>query len=71
MTELTQGLVLCGVVAAISAYVTTKMIAFRTRRRRHARKEALHEIVSHIWHTNEHNDAVIITRIALKGLETK
>jgi len=53
---------------AIGSYATTKILAFRTRRKRRAREAALNNIASHKWDTGEHNDAVIITRIALKGL---
>jgi len=55
--------------AIISSYVTTKVLAFRTRKKRRARENALRDIASHKWDTGEHNDAVVITRIALRGLE--
>ena len=55
--------------AGISSYVTTKILAFRTRKKRRARQAALENIASHKWDTGKHNDAVVITRIALKGLK--
>ena len=54
---------------AVGTYVTTKILAFRTRKKRRAREAALNSIASHKWDTGDHNDAVIITRIALKGLK--
>lgn len=53
---------------SVGTYVTTKILAFRTRKKRRAREAALNSIASHKWDTGDHNDAVIITRIALKGL---
>ena len=55
--------------AGISVYVTTKVLAFRTRKKRRARQAALENIACHKWDTGKHNDAVVITRIALKGLK--
>jgi len=60
-------LIVIGVV--IGSYVTAKVLAIRTRKKRRAREKALRDIASHKWGTGEHSDAVIITRIALKGLE--
>ena len=54
--------------AIISAYVTTKVLAFRTRKKRRAREKALRDIASHKWDTGDHSDAVVVTRIALRGL---
>ena len=56
---------------AIGAYVATKVVAARARRLLHMRGDALREITNHKWDTGKHNDAVVITRIALKGLEHK
>ena len=61
------GLLLLG--ATVGSYITTKVLAFRTRKKRHAMRNALKDIASHKWDTGEHNDAVIIVRRALKGLE--
>ena len=55
----------------IGSYVTSKVLAIRTRQKRHAMTYALNEITSHKWDTGKHNDAVVITRIALRGLEGK
>ena len=55
--------------AVISAYVTTHVLAFRTRSKRHARENALREITQHKWDTGEPSDAIVITRIALRGLD--
>lgn len=72
MTELTIQMIelstVAGVAAVISSYVTMKVLAFRTRAKRRARHAALTDIASHQWDTGEHNDAVVITRIALRGL---
>lgn len=57
--------------AAVGTYATTKVLAFRTRKKRRAREAALNSIASHKWDTGDHNDAVVITRIALKGLAGK
>ena len=54
---------------AVGSYITTKWIALITRKRRHAREGALREIASHKWHVGDQSDAVVITRIALRGLE--
>ena len=56
---------------AIGSVVTSRIVAKRARRLLHIRGEALREITNHKWDTGEHNDAVVITRIALKGLEHK
>ena len=74
MSELTVQLVACGVGAVLGSYVTTQWLAYRTRTIRRARHKALEDIANHKWDTNEHcvscqqNDALIITRIALRGL---
>lgn len=54
---------------ALGSYVTSKVVARRARRLLHIRGEALREITLHKWDTGDHNDAVIITRMALKGLK--
>ena len=53
----------------IGSYVTCRVLAFKTRKKRYAREHALREITQHQWETGKHNDAVVITRIALKGLK--
>jgi len=57
--------------AAIGSLVTSRIVSRRARRLLHIRGDALREITTHKWDTGEHNDAVVITRIALKGLEHK
>lgn len=73
MTELTIQMielsVVASVAAVISSYVTMKVLAFRTRKKRRARENALRDIASHKWDTGDHNDAVVVTRIALRGLD--
>ena len=64
-------IVALGVGLVIGSYVTSKVLAYRTRAKRRAREQALRDIASHKWDTGEHNDAVVITRIALRGLEGK
>ena len=54
---------------AIGSFVTSKIVAARARHLLHIRGEALREITRHKWDTGDHNDAVVVTRIALKGLE--
>ena len=55
----------------IGAFVASKIATWRTSKMLHKRGEALREITNHKWDTGEHNDAVVITRIALDGLEHK
>ena len=69
MTEFTVQFIACGVGVVLGSYFTAQWLALRTRKKRHARENALREIASHKWDTGEHNDAVVITRIALRGLE--
>lgn len=64
-------IILCTVFVVgviLGSYFTMKWLAWVTHNKRHAREDALNEIASHKWHTGDNNDAVIITRIALKGL---
>jgi len=68
MSEFAVQLVACGVGVVLGSYFTAKWLAFVTRKKRHAREDALIEISKHQWDTGEHNDAVVITRIALRGL---
>ena len=56
---------------ALGSWVTSKILARRARRLLHLRGNALREIANHKWDTGDHNDAVVIARIALKGLEHK
>ena len=65
MTEL----LLFAAGALIGSIITYKLVSARLKRLLHIRGDALREITEHKWHTGEHNDAVVITRIALKGLE--
>lgn len=58
-----------GVVVGVC--VAARIIGARARRLLHVRGEALRKITNHKWDTGEHNDAIVITRIALKGLEHK
>jgi len=58
-----------GVGIAIGSYVTSKIVARRAKKLLHKRGEALREITLHKWDTGDHNDAVVVVRIALKGLE--
>jgi len=68
MDEFTAHVITGGVGVVIGSYFTAKYLAFVTRKKRYARKGALREIASHQW-GNGGNDAIIITRIALKGLD--
>ena len=64
-----EGLVILTVGIAIGAFVASKIASRRAARMLHKRGEALREITDYKWDTGEHNDAVVICRIALKGLE--
>lgn len=55
----------------IGTCVTCKVLAFKTRKKRHARDQALREIANHQWNNGTKNDAMTITRIALRGLKGK
>ena len=68
MSEFTVQLVTCGVGIVIGSYFTAKWLAYRTRKMRHARENALKEIANHKWNNGTHNDAMHVTRIALRGL---
>ena len=61
------GIFLAGI--AIGSIITSKVATARTAKMLHKRGEALREITNHKWDTGDHNDAVVITRIALDGLE--
>ena len=61
------GLFVAGI--AIGHLVTAKIVGARARQLIHIRGEALREITKHKWDTGDHNDAVVITRIALEGLK--
>jgi hypothetical protein len=54
---------------ATGSYLTAKILTYRAKKRMQKRGEALRAITYHKWDTGEHNDAVIITRIAIAGLE--
>lgn len=54
---------------AAGSYITAKILTFRAKKRMQKRGEALRAITYHKWDTGEHNDAVIITRIAIDGLK--
>lgn len=56
---------------AIGALVASKIASVRTSKMLHKRGEALREITNYKWHIGDENDAVVITRIAMKGLEHK
>jgi len=71
MTEWLLIAVIFGAGTALGSYVTSKIVSARARRLLHIRGEALREIANHKWHTGDYNDAVVIARIALKGLEHK
>lgn len=55
----------------VGAIVTARIVGRRARRLLHVRGDALREITNYKWDTGERNDAIVITRIALKGLEHK
>ncbi len=57
--------------ATIGAFIASKIASIRTAKMLHKRGDALRKISNHQWDTGEHNDAVVITRIALDGLEHK
>jgi len=63
------GLFVAGI--AMGSFVTSKIVGRRAKRLIHARGEALRTITKHKWDTGDHNDAVVITRIAMSGLEHK
>lgn len=69
MSEFTIQLIACGVGVVLGSYFTAKWLAFTTRKKRHARENALREIMHHQWNNGTKNDAMAITRIALKGLK--
>ncbi len=53
----------------VGSCVTAKALAYYTRKKRHARENALRKIVHYQWNNGTHNDAIPITRIALSGLK--
>ena len=63
------GLFVAGI--AIGSFVTAKVVGNRARRLIHIRGEALRTITNHKWNVGEQNDAAVITRIAMTGLEHK
>lgn len=52
----------------IGSYITCRILAFKTRKKRPAIEKTLREITRHQRGTGKHNDAVVITRIAMRGL---
>lgn len=54
---------------AAGSYITSKIVARRAKKLLHVRGEALRNIANYQWHTGEHNDAVVIARMALSGLK--
>lgn len=52
----------------IGSYVTYKWLAFEARKKRNLSEVALRKIANHQWNNGAKNDAMAITRIALKGL---
>lgn len=54
---------------ALGSYVTAKIVTFRAKKLMLKRGKALRKIKYHKWDTGEHNDAVIICRIAMEGLK--
>lgn len=53
---------------AVGALIASKIATYRASRMLHQRGEALRDITLHQWGKSD-NDAVIITRMALRGLE--
>ena len=68
MDSLPHILVIFVVGMAAGTYLTVKYLSWATRKKRHARENALRDIASHKWDTGKVSDAVVITRMALKGL---
>ena len=68
MNEFTV-LIVGSVGAGAGSYLTVKWLAFTTRKTRHTRENALRKIAKHKWNNGTENDAIAITRIALKGLK--
>ena len=62
-------LLVLSVGIAVGSYVTAKILTFRAKKRMQKRGEALRKIMNYQWDTGEHNDAVVICRIAMEGLK--
>jgi hypothetical protein len=71
MIDISIAIIIFAVGITVGSFVTSRIVARRARRLLHLRGDALREITNHKWDTGDHNDAVVITRIALKGLEHK
>ena len=54
---------------AFGSFVTAEIKTRTAKRLLQKRGEALKAITKHKWDTGEHNDAVVITRIAIEGLK--
>lgn len=54
---------------AVGAFIASKVASYRASRMLHKRGEALRKIKNYKWDTGEHNDAVVICRIAMDGLK--
>lgn len=54
---------------ALGSYLTAKILTFRAKKLMVKRGQALRKIKNYQWNTGDHNDAVIICRIAMKGLK--
>jgi len=53
----------------VGSFITAEIKTRIAKRLLQKRGEALKAITKHKWDTGEHNDAVVITRIALEGLK--
>ena len=62
-------LILVGMIGIVIGLIAGRVIEiFRDRKIMNQQREALTDITSHQWGKAK-NDAIVITRIALKGLE--
>lgn len=68
MNELTI-LIAGSIGVGAGSYLTAQWLTFTARKKRHARENALQKITKHKWNNGTENDAISITRIALKGLK--
>lgn len=63
-------LILAGMIGIAVGLIAGRVIEiFRDRTIMNQQECALREIADHQWDTGKHNDAVVVTRIAMRGLK--
>lgn len=63
-------LIIClGISLIVGMGIGSAAILIKTNKQRELRDKALREILHYQWGTEDTNDALVVTRIAIKGLK--